>query len=472
MKQVLVLLLAAALVPHALRAQSAASARIEGVVTDSVYGKPAVGATVLLTRIAPEPSELRTEVTDDKGRFRFDSLVAGRYSIAYATEYLDSLNVAMPPREVALAAGQAARVNFATPSGATLRSAACPGVALPRGQGAVVGKVTDADTDQPLTTARVAVSWNELSVDKTTLHPISTPRGGVVPVDAAGRYHLCGVPTATYLMLQVQDSGRAGSVLTVTVGDEGGVLVRDLSLSAASARSIAALDSTAAAAAATGTVTQPLLSGTATLNGVVLGPGGQPLPGAQVRVRDAAGAARSDSAGRFTLTNLPAGSQVLETRRVGYLLSRVPVELRGGRVVRATVALTRIVSLDSIRIVARRSRYTEFEQRRQSAGGFGKFLDQAEIEKRNAFETSDLLSMMPGFKVMGVGFDAKVISSRGFNFDGRPCETNVVINGIQHQDINLVDPSNVGAVEAYPSRAGSPPQYDADCGTILIWTKR
>ena len=60
MKQVLVLLLAAALVPHALRAQSAASARIEGVVTDSVYGKPAVGATVLLTRIAPEPSELRT----------------------------------------------------------------------------------------------------------------------------------------------------------------------------------------------------------------------------------------------------------------------------------------------------------------------------------------------------------------------------------------------------------------------------
>jgi hypothetical protein len=472
MKRSIVLLLAAALVPHLLLAQAPAGARIEGVVTDSVYARPASGATVLLTRITPEPSEFRSTLTDDKGRFRFDSLVAGRYSIAYATDYLDSLNVAIPPREVALSVGQTARMNFATPSGATLRRAACPGLVLPRGQGAVVGKVSDADTDQPLTTARVAVSWNELSVDKTTLRSITTPHGGVVPVDSVGRYHLCGVPTATYLMLQVQDSGRAGSVLTVTVGDEGGVLVRDLSLSAASARSIAALDSTAVAAAASGTVTQPLLTGNATLNGVVLGPGGQPLPGAQVRVRDAAGVVRSDSAGRFMLANLPAGSQVLETRRVGYLLGRVPVELRGGRAVTTTVTLTRIVSLDSIRIVARRSRYQEFEQRRQSSAGFGKFLDQAEIEKRNAFETSDLLSMMPGFKVMGGGFDAKVISSRGFNFDGRPCESNVVINGIQHQDINLIDPSSVGAVEAYPGRAGAPPQYDADCGVVLIWTKR
>jgi hypothetical protein len=467
----ILLVATAASVAPALAAQVPASGRIEGTITDSVHAKPAAGAMVLLTRISPEPSEFRSATTDDKGRFRFDTLVAGRYSVAFATVYLDSLNLTFPPRDVTLADGQHARVDFATPSGATLRAAACPGLNLPHGQGAVVGQVTDADTDRPLASAHVAVSWTDLSVDKATFQPITTQRGGEVAVDSLGRYRLCGVPTDTYLMVQVQDSGRAGSVITMSVGDEGGVLVRDLSLSVESAQSLATLDSAAAAAARDTAATAPLLTGTATLTGEVLGAGARPLADAQLRVRGAAGIVRTDSSGRFTLAGQPAGSQLLETRRVGYLLSLTPVELRSGKSVETTVTLTRIVNLDSIRVVARRNRYSEFERSRK--GGFGHYLDESEIEKRHPLETSDLFRMMPGFRIQGYGLDAQVVSSRGaISFRQGSCPVNVVINGIQHQEINLLDPSDIGAIEAYPGPAGAPMQYDSACGVIVIWMKR
>jgi hypothetical protein len=465
------LLFAALVVAPALRAQGA-SARIEGVVIDSVHAKPAPGAIVLLTRISPEPSEFRSALTDGKGRFHFDSLVAGRYTVAFATPYLDSLSLSLPPQEVDLADGQKGRVDFATPSGPTLRAAACPGIELTHGSGAIIGRVSDADSDAPLPGARVAVSWTELSVD-SALHPVTTQRGGIVKADSLGRYRLCGVPTNSWLMVQVQDGGRAGSVLTLTVDDDGGVLARDLSLSARSARSLASLDS--AAAATDTTATRALLTGTATLTGTVRDASGHPLAETQVRIRGAAGVTRTDSSGRFLLASQPAGSQLVETRHVGYLLGQAPVELRSGKSVDVDVTLRRIVSLDSIRVVARRSWYPDFEARRKQ--GFGRFLDEAAIEKLHPMETSDLFrDRVPGFQVTGEGLDTKLWTTHGkfdmSNLGKSPCEVNVVVDGVQHQDINLLDPLNIGAVEAYPGPPGAPPQYDSACGVIVIWTKR
>ena len=466
------LLILAPVVTPSLLAQAPATASVQGTITDSIHAKPAAGAMVFLTRNSPEPSEFRSALADDKGRFHFDSLVAGRYSLAFATAYLDSLSVNLPAREVILVEGQAVREALVTPSGATLRAAACPGITLARGLGAVVGQVTNADTDKPLTSAHVVVNWTDLAVD-STFHPVTTARGGEVAVDSLGRYRLCGVPTETWLHLQVQDSGRAGSVITLSVGEAGGVMVRDLSLSGESARTLASLDSIAKVAASDTSATAPLLTGTATVTGTVRGPAGLPLSEAQVRIRDAAGVARTDSSGRFVLINQPAGSQLLETRRVGYLLSQLPVELRSGRTTEVTVTMTRIVNLDSVLVTARRARYPEFEQRRRH-GGFGRYFDESDIEKRHPFETSDLFRMVPGFRVQGFGLDARIMSTRGMvSLRGMGgCATNVVINGIQHQEINLLDPVNIGAIEAYPGPAGAPPLYDSACGVIVIWMKR
>jgi hypothetical protein len=64
--------------------------------------------------------------------------------------------------------------------------------------------------------------------------------------------------------------------------------------------------------------------------------GGLPLSGAQVRVVGARGTALSDEGGRFELRDLPAGTQVLEVKRIGYLLAQQPVGLRATRPVART----------------------------------------------------------------------------------------------------------------------------------------
>jgi hypothetical protein len=43
---------------------------------------------------------------------------------------------------------------------------------------------------------------------------------------------------------------------------------------------------------------------------------------------------------------------------------------------------------------------------------------------------------------------------------------------MQHQDINWLQPTDIGAMETYTGPAGAPPLYDSACGVIVIWTKR
>jgi hypothetical protein len=207
------------------------------------------------------------------------------------------------------------------------------------------------------------------------------------------------------------------------------------------------------------------------VSGVVRGVGGLPVAEAQLRVLGAAGVAVSDFRGRFTLGDLPSGTQVLEVRRIGYLLTQQPVELRSGRPVTQDVRLQRIVTLDSIRVLARRSRYREFEEHRKS-GGFGTFLTEEDIERRRPFESSDLFRMIPGFRVSGYGLDAQVLSSRGVSSMSGPCRVNIVIDGMSNQDINLIHPSSIGAMEVYRPGQPAPVQYDSRCGAIVVWSKR
>jgi hypothetical protein len=452
------------------RAQQPARGRIEGEVTDSVHARPLAGALVTATRVAPEPGQFFGTYTDDKGRFRFDTLTAGRYQITFVASFLDSIEVVLPSREVTLAAGQQLRVDMATPPGAVFRGAACPGLAP--GRGAVTGDLVDAETEQPIAGGRLAVVWSDLSVDRTSLRVESAKRVGAVTADSLGRFWLCGVPTGTPLFAQVQADQVVGAVIELVVDDSLGITRRRLSLSRRDARRSS--DSTVAAGADTA---QPRpLTGTATLKGLVLGQGGHPVGGAHVRVADAAPVAVTDSLGHFTLPGLPAGTQVAEVRRLGYPRARAQVDLRRGQAVSVTVQLTRVVSLDSVRVMAQRTRYAEFEERRRSPNGMARFLDEADIARRNAFDTSELLRMMPGMRVQGTGVDAIIVSTRSSSLLGASCPVNVVIDRMPNMDINMVNPRDIAGMEVYASDAAVPPQYaglgGSGCGAVIIWTKR
>lgn len=458
-------LLVLALGTRPLRAQSSFG-RIEGVVTDSAHARWPEGASLLAIRTEP-PEHSGGATVDNRGRYRIDSLPAGRYMVELSSAFLDSLEITLPGREVPVEAGRATRLDFALPSGRTLRAAACPGLAFTPGTGAVIGRVVDADTDAPLVDARVAVAWRETTIDKKTLTPQVAERSGAVATDSLGRYRLCGVPTDDWLVVQVQRGERAGTDVRVMVPDSAGIAMRHLSLSTAASRALVSV----ADSSADSSTTAPL-TGTASVAGVIRGVGGLPLGEAQVRVLGARSTSVTDARGRFELSDLPSGTQVLEVRRIGYLLAQQPVELRSGRTVTQDVQLRRIVTLDSIRVLAQRSRYREFDFNRR-ANRFGKFFTADSIENRHPLYTSDLFRMTPGFKVAGYALDAVVLSSRGASSITRgECSPNIVIDGMPHQEINLISPSDVGAMEIYRPGEPGPLQYNEGCGVIVIWSKR
>ena len=442
----------------ALLAQTAQrSGRLEGTVTDSLRAAPFGGATVRVTRIGSEPEVTLSAVADRDGRYRFDRLDVGTYAVSVASPLLDSLEYGGPPRRVSVSAQRTTLADLGTPSRHTLQAMACPGATLPEGMGVLLGTVTSTETDRPLAGAQVAVAWTELAIDTAAQQVTSGQRAARVSADDAGEFRMCGVPMGEWLLVQVQQDGRAGAVVRTFVGGAG-VAVRNLSFSAASARPLT--DSAA---------TEPLPEGDALLAGTVLRIDGTPIAGAQVQVLGTAAAARTDEQGRFTVGRLPSGTLELEVRQLGFAVVRRAVELRGGRTARAEVRLERAVALDSIKVVAQRLKYPDFESHRRFSM-WGTFLDEAEVERRHASSVSELVYTLPGFWVVGSGSGAKVVSMRSASMGGS-CQANIVIDNMPDQRINDVPVSQVAAIEAY-AKGGGPLQFQQPCGLIMIWTKR
>jgi hypothetical protein len=462
-----------------LAAQDLPVGRIEGTIKETTRPRGVKGASVTVARIDPEPAVAFGAKPDERGRYHFDSLPAGRYMIQLTHEALDSLDLSLPAAEVFIAAGKTAEVPFSLPSSLALRDAVCRGLTLAAQTGAVVGHVLDADTDKPLANADVAISWTDLSFDRKTLHASAEQHDNWVRTGPRGEYRICNVPLGSWLLIQLQYSGHAGNAVRVSVSGEEAVVVRNLSLSVADAPTLGALDS--AGATVRGLDREPadddsidvglFLSGTASVSGVVRGDGGRPLDDVEIRVVNARPSTRTDADGRFTLNNLPAGTQLLAVRRIGFLIGDVAVELRPNRTVRQDVLLRRVVSLDSIRVVARRSRYADFEWRRKNNPG-GRFLTANDLAKQHATELAPVIQHVGGFSVVGFGPNAQVFSTSARA--GRPnCkEVNVVIDGVDQATINMVPPHDIAAVEIYAEAAGAPGQYRAECGLIVVWTKR
>lgn len=459
-----------------LPAAAQRSGRLEGEIIDSVHSRPLVGAMVMITRLAPLPSTLVSAVTDDHGRYRVDSLSPGRYSVLFAHPWLDSLALTLPARIVTIAAGESARADFSVPSATSIVAAACVGLHSPAGTGALVGEVTDADAnDAPVPDGVVAIAWEEVVVDRQTLAATSLPHSQAVPINRAGEFRFCGVPTGIWLSLQVQRASRAGSLVPAMVPEDAGLLMTRISYSGTSSRPLNADSSDASGG---------FLRGSASLQGTVVTTDGRPLSGVLLRVPDAGIGARTDSRGRFALDGLPAGTQALEARRLGYRFEQLKVDLRAGVTSEVELALDRAVNLDSIRVVARRSLYREFE-RRAKQGGFATYLRQNDIERLSGGTMSSLVRAVPGWRVEGGGFSSVILPPGrgitslwrvGLGGDGGAsvpgCRVNVVIDGMQNMDLAMVVPSEIAAMEFYRDNIGAPMTYRSDCGLVLIWTKR
>ena len=342
------------LLAPALHAQEASLGRLEGVVTVGGTGR-VLSVTVAIARIDPEPPIIRVARTDSLGRYRIDSLPAGRYLLEATSALLDSLRLAVGAREVRIAAGETVRFDVALPSDATLRAAA---------------------------------------------------------VESASR-----------------------SVAQAPVDTATGELE---------------------------------LIGAASVSGEVRGAAGEPLAGVQLHVRDTRGVATSDSSGRYLITGLPAGPQVLVARRLGYALLEQVVTLREGVRVTADLRLQRSVALDSMRVTALGGRFREFDFNR-GANIFGRYLTRDQILRRRPADGADLLFRLGGFTVVGHGDAARIFTKVQMR-NRAPCETNVVVDRVQHRRINDVPPARIVGLEAYEGPSSFTSDYESRCGLIVIWT--
>jgi hypothetical protein len=344
----------------------------------------------------------------------------------------------------------------------------CFGATLPAESGVILGHVVSAETDAPLAGVTIAMQWRDLSVDRKTLRPINRLRADSVITDRDGWYRMCGVPTGAWVSVQIQLGKRTGAALRTRIDDTLGIAIRHLSFSPSESRVDA--DSGGARVDAMGAIGR---TGTAALSGRVLGPTNEPVPRAEVRVRGAAGETRTDSAGRYSLGQLPAGTQILDVRRFGYEVGEVQVELRGGVTTTKDVQLRRyVVTLDTMRSVA--SRYPEFQQHRYHTAYRGYFFGPEELMKIRPTYPTDLLQLVPGFRVEGRGPQAKVIAKK--HAGTFTCPPNVVVNDVEGWSFADVSARDIGAVEVYPASdppgVYSPGMYDKGCGSILIWMKR
>jgi hypothetical protein len=399
----------------------------------------------------------------------------GRYIAGFFHPAVDALGITPPAQLIAILPDTAARFDFAIPGSRRMRQLLCGPSESGDTTGAIVGVVRDADTQMPLGNARVVVTWTEFRVSTAGVGPVH--RRIPAKVRPEGSYVICGLPSEGAVVANAEAPGRPGGLIEVSVPPRG-VLVRDFLLGdSVSTVAVVVPDSTAQQEnrpAQPRTVTR----GSSRLAGTVRSRDGRVLQGARLEVWGTGVGGQTGESGSFSLGGLPAGTQNLEVRAIGYQPKRVAVDLSARRAATVDVVLEKqVTTLGSVVIRDKGSKserdFNGFLDRKKN--GFGKYFTADDIEQRQPFVMTDLMRMTPGMSVSPNGQMGYVLRGRG------GCTPDVIIDGMRVMEgadeiDNLIRPNEVDGVEVYTSSSGVPAQYagvgGSSCGAVLVWTKR
>jgi hypothetical protein len=318
--------------------------------------------------------------------------------------------------------------------------------------------------------------------------------------NASGAFGVCGVPNDVAVVVRATAAGHVTGLVDVDLSQQL-FAVRDFGVSVTDTGStvgeLARLDS----AIVRGDSLQA--QGASTILGVVRGANGKPLDQAQVAVFGFPISARSRDDGSYALTRLPAGTQTVDVRALGFAPKRVSVDLRTGerRVVDVTLDGANAQELAPVSVVARNMKLdkTGFDDRRKA--GIGQYITEEEIRRRGVFETTQALWNVLGARVVWNGHDNVVMFTRpigtgrgalvdqgkgvmqggGYNTLCRPAywvdgfAMPVPVSRDPFDDTNAyVRPRDIRGIEVYLDPSSAPPMYrrpDVQCGVVMIWTK-
>lgn len=186
----------------------------------------------------------------------------------------------------------------------------------------------------------------------------------------------------------------------------------------------------------------------------------------------------SDSAGYFSLAQLPVGKVAVSVRRLGFEPADIIVSLVGGRRDSLGVVLVALpVDLPGVETNASsmyRLRLADFHRHRET--GQGRYLERSEIVAMRVLTLSDVLRRFPGVRIES-DRSGRTMLRLGRN-SGRNCPPDFWIDGIRApflgvDDIPLTD---IEAIELYYGPGTLPPEYNnrfanPGCGVVVIWTR-
>jgi len=121
--------------------------------------------------------------------------------------------------------------------------------------------------------------------------------------------------------------------------------------------------------------------------------------------------------------------------------------------------------------------------------GIGYFLTREDLEKRQSWRMTEVISQMPGASLLrttsGHAYVSSAHASTSLGPGGRAsiCLAVVNLDGVKVYagkrgeapfDINSVQTTELEAIEYYASAVEAPAQYagqDVSCGVLLMWTR-
>jgi hypothetical protein len=446
-------------------------AYLQGVAIDSIHGAPLANAVIQL-----QGSD-RVAVTDSLGRFVADSVKPGSYKILVDHPILDTLGILLSTAPMQFVGGEVTRVVVAVPSQDFLADRLCPAARRALGPGVLVGRVREPDSEVPAIGARVSLVWydpeeagiKDLKAAGISVKAQRVPRVREATVGEDGTYRLCGLPPQYEGKLQAQRKD-GGTTAEVTVKQDGGLL-------AMRSMSVAPLALAKGADSAKGPA---VAKGSARVFGRVTNKSGAPVSGARVSLVGNGAATLTRTNGEFSLDSLPAGTQAISVRHLGYTPQEVPVELSARAPARVNVSLGDYTpELAPVEVVSRMEQGLDrvgYTGRKRGATG-GYFIGPEQIENRHAAAFTDLLTSTPGIRVDGTLGRAYITSTRTVGKAG--CVRIFVDNNpwqqMQPGDLDaFVQPTEVAAIEVYPAGSMMPVEFQtsgADCSAVVVWTK-
>jgi hypothetical protein len=416
------------------------AAVLTGIAIDSVHGGHLAGASILVSGTP------LAATTDSAGEFRISGIPAGRHSLEVKHPLLDSLAISIATRERTFSDGDSAFALVGVPSAESVVASTCPEEDRAKGPAFVVGTVTDADTGKPSAGALVTARWTDYEIGKRTIK--TTPQARVVEVSATGRFRMCGLPEDFIASVVASRGSDSTAALETSLSSLIGILAFHLP----PPRSAPALERD--------DPTGPRR--TTAISGRVFDEQGKPSKGANVAIEADDAVTTTGQDGSFMLVGLRPGTRWISIRKIGYVPSRLAVDLRPREISHADLMLGRSVTLlNGVVVTAARGAGLQtvgFVDRKRHENG--EFLGPAELKFRDLHHVANILLTIPRL-------------SRGgcvrYYVDGM-----LTIEGSDPDD--YLGGVEIGAVEVYsenfvPGRFLALSRRGDPCNAVVVWTK-